>query len=205
MAKRVVLKKGDIVSITRDNHKRYIQYVDNDYYQLNGDVICVFKKIYSSIDNPSVEEIIDDTYDLVLHTFLRAGIKYNGWEKIGHFEPKDVSSVHFFVWHDDGERDLLFRSCGIPIDSNWNVWTTVKEVTYEINLPEGICMPGFVYAPRNIEEMVFGILPLVHRNTVKQIIARGQPIPDIATYKVSTLVSNTPQNSDQRYSEKNEC
>lgn len=32
MAKRVVLKKGDIVSITRDNHKRYIQYVDNDYY-----------------------------------------------------------------------------------------------------------------------------------------------------------------------------
>ena len=73
MAKRVVLKKGDIVSITRDNHKRYIQYVDNDYYQLNGDVICVFKKIYSSIDNPSVEEIIDDTYDLVLHTFLRRG------------------------------------------------------------------------------------------------------------------------------------
>ena len=184
MAKRVVLKKGDIVSITRDNHKRYIQYVDNDYYQLNGDVIYVFKRIYTSNDNPSVEGIVDDTYELVLHTTIRAGIKYNGWEKIGHSEPKDVSFVHFFVWHDDGERDLLFRSCGIPIDSNWNVWTTVKEVTYEINLPEGICMPGFVYAPRNIEEMVFGILPLVHPKEKEEMIKHHIQLPPIATYKM---------------------
>ena len=97
MAKRVVLKKGDIVSITRDNHKRYIQYVDNDYYQLNGDVICVFKKIYSSIDNPSVEEIIDDTYDLVLHTFLRAGhsalVKHQTMTSSSEGDPNRIISV----------------------------------------------------------------------------------------------------------------
>ena len=114
MAKRVVLKKGDIVSITRDNHKRYIQYVDNDHYQLNGDVIYVFKRIYTSNDNPSVEGIVNDTYELVLHTTIRAGIKYNGWEKIGHSEPKDVSFVHFFSWNSDDEK-LIFSKCNMYI------------------------------------------------------------------------------------------
>jgi hypothetical protein len=204
MAKRVVLKKGDIVSITRDNHKRYIQYVDNDHYQLNGDVIYVFKRIYTSNDNPSVEGIVDDTYELILHTTIRAGIKYNGWEKIGHSEPKDVSFVHFFSWNSDDEK-LIFSKCNMFSEFNWRVWTIEREWTKVIFLPSGVCMPGLVYAPLSIEEFLFDNRPLVHRNTVKQIIARGQPIPDIATYKVSTLVSNTPQNSDQRYAEKNEC
>lgn len=186
MAQLKQIRKGDILAIKKNGIKRHFQYVCNDNNNLNGNIIFIFKKIYFDNDNPSVEEIVNDTYELVLHTTVRAGFKYLSWEKIGHAEPKDISDIFFFIWHNDEERKLLFDTCGIPTDCNWNIWTTVREMTYEINLPDGICMPGFVYAPNAIEKILFDRMPLVHQKEKEQMIQHHIPLPPIATYKVAT-------------------
>lgn len=183
MEKRTQIRKGDILSITRGEIKRYIQYVCNDFYQLNGNVIYIYKTIYSSNDNPTIEEIVNDTYELVLHTFVKIGVKNNGWKKIGKSIPKDISDIFFFIWHDDEQRDLLLRSCGISLECNWDVWSIIREKTHEIKLPQGICMPGFVYAPATIENFLFDGMHLVHPKEKEQMISHHIPLPPIATYK----------------------
>ena len=185
MEKRTQIRKGDILSITRGEIKRYIQYVCNDFYQLNGNVIYIFKTIYSSNDNPTIEEIVNDTYELVLHTFVKIGVKNNGWKKIGHSHSKDVSDIYFFTWNDDDQRRIL-SMCNHFYEYNWRVWTINKEMPYEKKLPTGECMHGPIYPPSHIENILFDNEPLVHQKTVNQIVSRGLPVPPIATYKVVT-------------------
>ena len=185
MEKRTQIRQGDILSITRGEIKRHIQYVCNDYYQLNGNIIYIFKNIYKANENPSIAEIVNDNYELVLHTTVRAGFKFLGWRKIGKSIPKDVSDILFFIWHDDEQRDLLLQSCGISLECNWDIWSIIREKTYETELPQGVCMPGFVYAPTTIENFLFDGMPLVHPKEKEQMIRHHIPLPPIATYKVS--------------------
>ena len=70
--KRVVIKQGDIFSIETEKGKRYFQYICKDAYQLNGNVIRVFK---------------DDTMtdvEFYIHTIISIGVKQWIWTVSGN-------------------------------------------------------------------------------------------------------------------------
>ena len=84
MAKRVVVKPGDIFCIElEDNTKCYFQNLGKDVEQLNSNVICVFKKIYSQEAIPTCEDIVQDEVNFYAHTYIKWWVKDSDWIKVG--------------------------------------------------------------------------------------------------------------------------
>ena len=138
--KRVVIKQGDIFSIETEKGKRYFQYICKDAYQLNGNVIRVFK---------------DDTMtdvEFYIHTIISIGVKQYGWVKVGNGPVPDISNVVFFTDVDMAAKLYVFKNQ----DANWRIWTVSGNEKIVKELPEYRCEEGSVYPPCCIMDVICG-------------------------------------------------
>lgn len=99
MAKRVIINKGDIFCVEIEGkYKSYFQFLDKDVNLLNSNVIRVFKTRYPLDYEPILAEIVQDDVLFYTHTFIRVGLDYNAWYKIGRLkqeEPYNLTNVKF--------------------------------------------------------------------------------------------------------------
>ena len=117
MAKRVVVKPGDIFCIElEDNTKCYFQNLGEDSEQLNGNVIRVFKKKYYNTQKPTFDEIISDPIDFHALTYINWGVKLEKWFKVGKaMINKDCENIYFKTIDEDDEGKKI-----------WDVWRVNK-------------------------------------------------------------------------------
>lgn len=101
MANRFVSRIGNIFCMEIDNeYKCYFQYIANDRTQLNSSVIRVFNKRYSLNDNPSMDEIINNSVLFYAHTVLKIGYLKKIWYKVGTHH--DVGNTSNIIFRDQG-------------------------------------------------------------------------------------------------------
>lgn len=116
---RTMIKKGDIFSVKiNDNKKRYFQYIDNDFLQLNSDVIRVFEKEYFLDETPSLLDIKNDNVSFFAHCIVKLGVKMALWEKVGNIATEDISNVLFRDTNDYGSKP----GEQVRLSHDWYVW-----------------------------------------------------------------------------------
>jgi hypothetical protein len=109
------IKEGDIFCVKLESDKKFFQYIISDVTMLNSYVIRVFKMSYPIDKLPDLSEIVKDQVDFYAHVFLRAGLKFGFWEKVGN-----VSDV--------GTAEVLFRHTNdwidpkVKVSDKWQVW-----------------------------------------------------------------------------------
>ncbi len=120
--KRVIIKKGDIVSAPMsDGTVRYLQYIGDDFTQLNSRVIRIFEGRFPSDNILKPENIVTLPVDFYVHVYgLAEMVRDEGWKKIGKSE--DVGR----------ERDAIFRTDNnldkVEISKEWSVWIMNKNM-----------------------------------------------------------------------------
>lgn len=125
MAKRIITKIGDVYYADLGNGwKGYFQYVAIDQTVLNSNVIRVFKKRYKTDENPSIEEIIKDEVQFYAHTFLRPGIYFDYWHKVGKSNDIKIEEVKkvWFGLADDTDEDWKGRIIDVDPRKHWRIW-----------------------------------------------------------------------------------
>lgn len=115
MIKRVKATKiGDVFEVKiSDTEKRYMQYVVSDMNCLNSDVIRVFKRKYSTDNNPKIEEIVKDEVLFFKHCDTKHGIRLGIWNLYGN--SNDVGNVNEIFFRDT-------RDQGDIVSSEWFIW-----------------------------------------------------------------------------------
>lgn len=84
MAKRIVIRKGDIFCAEIESRFRvYFQYICQDVSGLNSPVIAVFKTRYPINSEPDIENVTKDKVWFYAHCSIRDGIHRNVWYKVG--------------------------------------------------------------------------------------------------------------------------
>ncbi len=84
MAKRVIVKPGDIFYVTiKGKYRRYFQYIVRDRNCFNADLIRVFKRQYDVDETPEEEAIVNDEVAFYTHTFIGNGVKLGYWDRYG--------------------------------------------------------------------------------------------------------------------------
>ncbi len=130
MAKRVIVRKGNVFCVEIDGkYKCFFQYVCDDLFMLNGQVIQVFKTRYPMEYEPVMEDIVRDKVAFYAHTIVRAGLIYEVWYKVGNAALTVSDDYKKVVWGITNDTKQI--SGGIhdipvnPID-NWTLWRTNK-------------------------------------------------------------------------------
>ena len=116
MAKRIIVKPGDIFCIELDTDKKcYFQYLTKDIEQLNSDVIRVFKTIYPKNIEPTYEEIVSDEISFHVHTFVNFWAKKGYWNKVGKAViEKGACNIYFKTYEEDDKK------------TEWRIWKVNK-------------------------------------------------------------------------------
>ena len=122
--KRVVTRIGDIFCVEIDGkYKSYFQYVTKDVTELGSPVIRVFKKRYPIDYLLTMEEIVNDEVSFYAHTFIRAGLYFNAWYKVGSCkEVGDVENIYFKYY-----TDVNWGLTGQTKSYNWWIWKVNQE------------------------------------------------------------------------------
>lgn len=120
--KRVVIKKGDILSVPMsDGTLRYLQYIGDDMSQLNSRVIRIFEGKFTADTEMKPDDIVKLKIDFYAHIYaISDGVRDLGWKKIG----KSIEVGE--------EKDALFRDPGDPdtkakVSKLWYVWHMNQE------------------------------------------------------------------------------
>lgn len=107
---------GDVFSVELESGQTgFFQYIADDSTQLNSNVIRVFLDKQSRTQLPKVESIVLGEVHFVAHVFLRVGLKFGAWERIGNS-------------HITGGLDTLFRDSDdygnpqIDFSDRWYIW-----------------------------------------------------------------------------------
>lgn len=106
-------------------YKCYFQYVCSDRFQLDSQIIKVFKSRYPMDYEPVLEEIVHGEVAFYAHTFIRAGLNFNAWYKVG--QSSSVVSQDFVkvIWGTASRFKMTFNEidCTIlnPME-NWILW-----------------------------------------------------------------------------------
>ena len=117
---RVIIKVGDIFSVTIDAHtKKYFQYVADDATQLSSNVIRVFKKQYAVTDEVDPEAVVKGEIDFYAHCIVKLGVKLGYWNKEGSVNDIGVTEVFFRNTDDYGQK---LGEEPIKVSHNWYVW-----------------------------------------------------------------------------------
>jgi hypothetical protein len=118
--KRVISKIGDVYCVKiNDTQRKYFQYIADDITMLNSRVIRIFKKIYSSEDNPDLNKVVKDEIDFYVHLFINNGVKMNLWEKVGNIKELGGAKPLFRI---SGESGIKSGEKLIEISEKWKVW-----------------------------------------------------------------------------------
>ena len=140
MAKRVIINKGDIFCVEIEGkYKSYFQFLDKDVNLLNSNVIRVFKTRYPLDYEPILDEIVQDDVLFYTHTFIRIGLDYNAWYKIGRLkqeEPYNLTNVKFGTYCETKlkrENGILEFISVSPLE-NWTTWYVNGEYECDVDL-----------------------------------------------------------------------
>ena len=147
---RINVKIGDIFEIPLNGRGySYFQFVARDVNHLSADVIRVFKSKYDH--RPTIEDIISDNIDFYSYTFLKSGVKFGNWIKIGHKD--DVGSID--IWFKDS-MDYGYYPKQIIVSEKWEVWRVNGEKHFVGKLPEAFYDTdiGLIHPPKNIVDRV---------------------------------------------------
>lgn len=145
---------GDVFRIPVGSEEvAYFQYVADDSTQLGSQVIRVFRATYPEKKDLTLSEILSKCIDFHCHVFLKAGVKFGGWEKVGHSNPPKSLEVKFrsnsdFIKLPNGEP--ISTIDGIP--EGWMIWR-VNEPWMRVNslTPEHEDSEiGLVMAPQDV-------------------------------------------------------
>ncbi|WP_299223799.1 Imm26 family immunity protein [uncultured Psychroserpens sp.] len=117
MARRIVVKRGDVFEVKLNNNKKgYFQFIMLDTTQLNSEVIRVFKRKYEINENPNLNDIIESDIDFYAHVIIKFGIKMNLWRKIGNIPiSKNITNPSFRDTKDYGTSN-------IEVSNKWFKW-----------------------------------------------------------------------------------
>ena len=108
MAKRIMIRKGDIFCVEVDTKfKCYFQYIANDLSQLSSPVIRVFSKHYPMDYVPNLDEIVTDKVSFYAHTFIKFGLDLNLWHKVGNHKDMGNLDIVYFRWLEDIGPDIV--------------------------------------------------------------------------------------------------
>lgn len=115
------IKVGDIFEVDLENEtKGYVQYITDDWYQLNSYVVRVFKKKYRANVFPDISEIVNDNIDFYSHvTDIKFGEKKGIWKKIGNSDIVGKLDFYFRGTYDSGMITLYSPS---HVSKKWYVW-----------------------------------------------------------------------------------
>lgn len=152
------IKKGDVFKVKLENGEiRYFQYIGKDSSELNGDVICIFKKHYT--DECNQESIImSDEIECYIHTTVSSGMKWGLWEYAFSSPVKSEEGIFFRTSQDVG---LFPRQ--IIVSHKWVVWEMNKERVFVGVLPKEYhsAEVGSIYSPEGvIKRLETGTLPM---------------------------------------------
>ncbi len=140
------LKIGDIFAVKLDEtQKKYFQYVADDLSLLSSYVIRAFKKAYNAGEAPDLREVIKDEVQFYAHVFLKVGLKFGFWEKVGHVPQVGKVNVLFRGTNDFGNPK-------IKVSEIWYVWK-INEPFVRVGKLEGKNRDaeiGVVAAPEDI-------------------------------------------------------
>jgi hypothetical protein len=145
---RVKLQIGDVFEVSLGNGKvGYFQYIADDETQLDSHVIRAFQENYDETDAPAMSDVVLGRLDFYAHVFLKTGLKFGFWKKVGNAAPPDKVGVIFRASEDYGRPE-------IKVSHRWYVWR-INEAVRNI----GVLAPeyheaelGPVVAPMNVLE-----------------------------------------------------
>lgn len=109
---------------------KYMQYIANDYLQLEGDVVRVFQGVFAHGGDISLDEIVLLPVDFYCITYVSNCVKIGSWEKIGN-SPLigDLKDARFRCANDFGS---LLNGEPIKVSNDWYVWVTGDSSTTHI-------------------------------------------------------------------------
>ncbi len=115
------LKIGDIFEVDLENKmKGYVQYIVDDWYQLNSRVIRVFKKKYPFDEHPEIDEIVRGEIDFYTHVAdIKVGEKEGIWKKIGKSEDVGECNFYFRGTYDSG---MITLDSPNHVSKDWYLW-----------------------------------------------------------------------------------
>ena len=182
--KRVAVKEGDVFCAEFDNRfKCYFQNIVKDSTSLSGNVIRVFYKHYPIDYVPVIEDIVKDEVAFYTHTFIRFGLWYDAWYKIGKSKDTgiwDLDNVVFGL----AQKSRFVNNRYINVDplENWWVWKVNQPHSVVGRLPEeyhDIIEPGSVFPytdiRRRMEYGYYGFSP-------EYKLIKRHPRPDADSY-----------------------
>lgn len=197
MAKRVLINKGDIFCVEIEGkYKCYFQFIDRDINLLNSDVIRAFKTRYSLDYEPVLTEIVQDSVLFYTHTFIRVGLEYNAWYKVGRLKPKEpynLTNVKFGTFcktrlkQENGILEFISVS---PLE-NWTTWYVNEKYESDVNL-----------MTEDIEILELGgVMPYSHvlyriengyyrSSAIEYDIIKRRPIEGVHSYVKHTIDGN---------------
>jgi len=133
---RTNTKIGDFFSVKIDeSSKKYFQLIAFDLYQLNSDVIRVFKKLYSVDANPVLSEIAKGEVDFNAHCVIKFGIKMGLWEKIGNIS--DLGQLDRVMFRGTSDYGHKRGEEPVKISEKWYVWRLGDLQTVRVGKLEG--------------------------------------------------------------------
>ena len=184
--KRVVTKIGDIFCVELgDGTKGYFQYIYEDACLLGSDVIRVFKTHYHLEKDPSVEEIINDEVDFYSHTFIRVGIEFDAWSKIGNSVDLGLAGLQRIVFCTLNDSIFIdYKLVKVDPLENWFVWRIGAQQPENIGkLPAefvDITEPGFAFSYNQIlTRMRYGYYTMTYEGFE---ILKRRPRPEVHSY-----------------------
>ena len=131
MAKRIIVKKGDIFQVLLDNNmKGYFQFIILDLTQLNSEVIRVFKKRYPANETPDFSVIVKDEVQFYAHVVIKFGVKMNLWNKVSNVPLELGLEPPCFRGSND------YGNPEIKVSKSWYVWKTNEDFV-QVGEPKG--------------------------------------------------------------------
>lgn len=110
MAKRVIVREGDIFCVEIDGrYKYYFQYVIRNDFYLGGQVIRVFRTRYAIDADPKMDDIVKDDVVFYAHTLIRIGLMYNAWYKVGKSSDRGVEQAERVIYGAPMISDHTFK------------------------------------------------------------------------------------------------
>ncbi len=189
MAKRVIVKPGDIFYVTiKGKYRRYFQYIVRDRNCFNADLIRVFKRQYDVDETPEEEAIVNDEVAFYTHTYITNGIHEGFWDKYGKYpipQDIDVSEVIFGYY------------IGYTPRGKWDIYSVNGPFIENVKWPGKPVEAGELHSISSIaERLKTGVDLWTMRNfgpmTVKRIVA--DPFPESVIY-----VKKNDENGIARY------
>ncbi|KGM38546.1 hypothetical protein JY96_21725 [Aquabacterium sp. NJ1] len=121
---------GDLYMVDLGNGQmRVFHHLLNDFTQLGGNVVRIFKAPIPISDKIDLSSIVSSEVDFHAHTFCAVGVKLGLWKKIGHSKAGAPVTTWFRDSLDYGKPD-------VKVSQDWVVWR-VNEARKHIGPLEG--------------------------------------------------------------------